>query len=213
MDNNTLHCIAKGILGRSDSSQIPFQLLYGRDLALTKRSEIQWGKFNIETLEYIEQNIPDDQLEKILQSLQPEDSHWNWFKKSLYYNQEGYEWFYLLAEDEIQGMCLVYQPKESVINTGKIYYIEYLAVAPWNRDTLVSKRRYFKVATTMLALITKFLQEAKSLTPAFALHSLPQATGFYEYLGMKYCSEKDKGELKFYEIPIEKAQQLMEAYQ
>lgn len=211
--DNASSSIASGKLSKLDTTQIPFQLLYGRDITLTQQCDIQWGTFNIKTLEYIKQNIPEDQLEKVLQSLQLEDSHWNWFKKSLYYNQEGYEWFYLLAEDEIQGMCLVYQPKKSVINTGEIYYIEYLAVAPWNRDTLISKRKYLKVATTMLALITKFLQEVKFLSPAFSLHSLPQATGFYEHLGMRHYPSEDKDGLKFFEIPIENAKQLMEVHQ
>ncbi len=213
MNNTTTIEISDGLLSKADSSTVPYQIINGLDSKLSQRSDITWGTFNLENLKHIQKNIPTEDQEKVLISLQPEDSHWNWFNKSVHYNTTEYEWFYLIADNDIQCICLVFQPKESVLNNGKIYYIEYLAVAPWNRTTLIANRKYLGVAGTLIQTITEFLYETKGLNAAYSLHSLPQATDYYKHLGMVHCPTKDKGSLKFFEIPLAHTKIQLEAHQ
>ena len=209
---NNLKCITEGMLIKSDSSSTSYQIINGLDLTLSQESDIIWGKFNLETLHYIKNNIAEKDLEKTIRSLHAEDAHWSWFNKAVNYTDDGFEWFYMISDNEVQCICLVFQPKESIINDGNIFYIEYISVAPWNRDTLINKRKYLHVARTMITTIIEYLENVKGLTPAFSLHSLPQAIGYYEHIGMVHCPEEDKTNLKFFEIPLEHAQKLIKAH-
>jgi hypothetical protein len=210
--SNNIKYIAKGLLQKSDFTSTEYQIINGLDLTLSQESDIAWGTFNLKTLHYIENNVAKEDLEEIIQSLHAEDAHWSWFNKSINYTDDGFEWFYMIVNNEVQCICLVFQPKESIINDGDIFYIEYIAVAPWNRETLINKRKYFHVARTMIANIIEYLENAKGLTPAFSLHSLPQSIGYYEHIGMVHCPAQDKTNLRFFELPLEYAQKLIKEH-
>ena len=202
--------IAGGSIERNDGTPIAYELRTGIDYLKIQECDVEWKTFTMEQFKAIN-NLGDEEKEEYIQSMQLEDIHWDWFKKASILKEEGYDWFSLWVEDRIQGMCITYQPKTSFINTGEIFYIEYLAVAPWNRDSKLSARKYKKIASTIIAKITEYMSKNKGLTPAFSLHSLPQAIGFYEHIGMVYCPDEDKDGLRCYEIPVSEAKKLMKA--
>ena len=204
-------CIADGFIEKNDGASVAYELRTGIDYLKIQECDVKWKTFTIEQLKAIKR-LGDEEQEEYLHSMQLEDFHWDWFKKALILKEEGYDWFSLWVEDRIQGMCITYQPKKSVLNTGKIFYIEYLAVAPWNRDSKLIARRYKKIASIIIARITEHMSKNKGLIPAFSLHSSPQAVGFYERIGMIYCPDEDKDGLKCYEIPVSEAKKFMEAY-
>lgn len=195
------------------NSHIKYSIRTGNDLLLSSQCDSSWGSANLEYLKYIKDNVPDDQILNYVSSLQPQDNHWNWLNKTKYYSDDCYDFFYFVAENDIQAMCVTYQPKKSTLyEDKKIFYIEYIAVAPWNRDTLLQKRKYSKIATTLIAAITYYLSNNRGLFPSFSLHSLPQAAGYYEKLGMVNFPKEDKDSLKFYEIPKEHSLALLKEF-
>lgn len=211
--NNTASVISQGLLNKTDGSKEQYKIIYGWNLELSKNCDTQWAEHNLKFFQYIQEHVKEENLDEVLESLQVEDSHWSWFNKSMHFYTDVYKWFYLLAEDKIQGTCIIYQPKESIIGEGNIFYIEYIAAAPWNRKTLITEKEYKGVGTVLITSILKYALETFSLRPGFSLHSLPQAKGYYEQLGMINCATEDKDRLKYYEIPKIEAELLMKSYQ
>lgn len=168
-----------------------------------------WACSNIELFQFIEeQNFDDAKLIEVLESIQTEDHHWDWFKKSYKFMSDEYEWFFLFSEDKPQGACLIYHPEGSALCEENIFYVEYLAVAPWNRDCLVRQREYKGVGSTLLKAALNYSIQKLGLTPGFSLHSLPQAKEYYEKLKMVNVREMDKGPLLYFELPQQEAHNL-----
>jgi hypothetical protein len=130
-----------------------------------------------------------------------EDYHWNWPKKALFYNTSGYDWFFLKTSEGIQSVCLTFHPKESIVQIINIFYIQYLASAPWNRKSTLHERMYHGVGKEILKQVQIYLLKTYHYSYGFSLHSLPQAQCFYESLGMiNFPEYNDNNGLLFYEI-------------
>jgi hypothetical protein len=160
------------------------------------------GAQNIELFEHIEnQGFDENRLEEVLASIQTGDHHWNWVAKSVNTARDEYEWFYLYADGEPQAACLIYHPKDSALERSNIFYVEFLAVAPWNRSCLVRERKYLGVGSSLLRAALNFSIDKLGLSPGFSLHSLPQASGYYAKLNMVNIEDRNKGPLLYFELP------------
>ncbi|PWB18367.1 hypothetical protein DCO45_10395 [Comamonas sp. JNW] len=135
----------------------------------------------------------------ILETAQLEDNHWNWLNKSLSYKTDCYKWFFLVAENYPQAACLVYHPKNSVAGPSNIFYIEYIAAAPWNRENALNERIFKGAGAKLLNHVIIYAKDNLKLDPGFSLHSLPKAIQFYEKIGMTAFPKYDKEGLKFFE--------------
>jgi hypothetical protein len=64
-----------------------------------------------------------------------------------------------------------------------VVYVDYLAVAPWNRKVVQHPQRFKNLGTVMLgaAVATSI---STGLDGRCGLHSLPQSEGFYRRIGM-----------------------------
>ena len=193
-----------------DASTVDYTILTGHDIQLTQECDNQWISYNIDFFKFINENVQDKDLDTVLKSIQMEDSHWNWFNKSIQLYSNAYKWFYFLCDNDIQATCVIYQPKQSILSKKNIFYIEFIAVAPWNRKNAIRDKRYNGVGTLLIKSILEYAIETLKLTPGFSLHSLPQATGYYEQLGMVHCSEEDKESLKYFEISNDKSALLLQ---
>lgn len=204
--------IEEGKLVKRDGQEVDYKITHGWNLLASKECGDVWGQYNLELLEFIEsQSYSEDELSLVLESLQTEDFHWDWFAKSSALRSKEYHWFYMYAEGKPQGACVIYQPKESALHGEKIFYIEYIASAPWNRDSKIRKRLLYGVGSTLMRAILDFSVNTLNLTPGFSLHSLPQAKGYYEKLSMVNVNEKDKDTLVYFELPTADANALLGA--
>ncbi|MGB2862640.1 MAG: hypothetical protein WBC05_04870 [Sedimentisphaerales bacterium] len=195
-------CIESGKLINNVGEAFEYEINHGWDILSANSCDRQWGSFNIRLLEYIEkQKYSEEELNAVLSGIQMEHLHWDWFKKSACYTADGYEWFYMFADGKPQGACLIYHPKDSVIESGNIFYIEFIEVAPWNRDNPIAKREFKGVGTLIIKCVLNFAVTKLKLKPGFSLHSLPQAKGYYEKIGMKNYPERDKDTLVYFEMP------------
>ena len=183
------------------ADKITFDLKHGWDIQYANDCDLQWTGFYTELFNNLEkQNLSPDKITKVLDSLSTQDKHWDWFNKACNYVSDEYEWFFLIAEDKPQGVCVIFHPKPSKLTSGDIFYIEYLAVAPWNRTSLINKKRFSGVGTILLKYAIEFAIKVLNLKPGFSLHSLEQAEGYYLKIGMTPIPSEDKPFLKFFEM-------------
>ncbi|MBB3213909.1 hypothetical protein FHW67_003215 [Herbaspirillum sp. Sphag1AN] len=182
------------------AGEVDYAIYAGWDLLFANLCDRSWGAFNVTLLRYIQSlEAQGVDVDPILEVAQLEDYHWRWLDKSLHYKGNCYQWFFLLAEGYPQAACLIYHPKASVVGAGDIFYIEYIAAAPWNRENVFADRIFKGVGPKLLDCVVSYAQEDLQLQPGFSLHSLPKAEQFYERIGMKAFQAYDKPGLKFFE--------------
>lgn len=195
--------IEDGNITNSSDENKYYAVSHGWNMPYCLACDKEWNGFNLELLEYIEsQNYDSEYLDQVLNSIQTEDHHWDWFTKSALYNSDSFHWFFLQIDNSPQAACLIYQPETSALENRKIFYVKFLAVAPWNRSCLIREREYKGIGTILLKAALKYCIDELKLSPGFSLHSLPQATGYYEKLKMLHVeAHNDKDGLLYYELP------------
>lgn len=195
-------CIADGELCSRGGGSRPYKLLLGWNVALANRCDETWGGFTIKLLRFIEEQQYDaTTLSAVLKEVQIDDSHWRWLDKALIKNGDQYKWFFLLADGEPQAACLIYHPKASAIDGQGIFYIEYLAAAPWNRRNPLNDQAFAGVGKLVVRKVSAYAINHLGLRPGFSLHALPRAAGFYESLGMGRFPALDAGLMPYFEMP------------
>ena len=122
-----------------------------------------------------------------------------------------FECFFIFSNDKPQGACLIYHPKDSIIDSENIFYIEFVAVAPWNRDNPMVERKFKGIGSAIIVCVLDFAIKTLGLKPGFSLHSLPQAIGYYKKIGMENYPERDKPNLAYFEMPRAKAAKMLGA--
>lgn len=197
--------VEEGVLQALDGRSVKYQLHHGWDIAKAFACDRRWGEFNLELLRFIQQKQYDaETLREVLEHIQMDDSHWRWFDKARVFSTSEYDWFFLMADNIPQGACLIYHPKPSVYDAGDIFYVEYIAAAPWNRDNPMS--RVFKgVASIILKYAVNYAHHQLKLRFGFSLQAIPRATGFYQKIGMTAHAKYDDGVMTYFEMPEDAA--------
>jgi GNAT superfamily N-acetyltransferase len=191
--------ISTGVLAGAGGA-VSFDVYAGWNLSIARLCDRAWGTFNVELLRQIRKiETSGKDVTQILDSAQLEDHHWRWLDKTLHYRGDNYKWFFLFAENYPQAACLIYHPKKSVVGAGDIFYVEYIAAAPWNRDNVLAERIFKGVGPKLLDSVITYTKDKLNLRPGFSLHSLPKAVSFYEKIGMTCFDQYDKDGLKFFE--------------
>ena len=198
----TADVIAVGTLKKSDGSEISYNVHCGWDIVKAWACDHEWGKYTVRILSFIDKEFTDPGVrDEILEQTSLEDHHWEWFQKAAFYRSAEYRWFFLMAEGLPQAACLIYQPKASAFADGNIFYVEYIAVATWNRRNPMNGRVFTGVGTKILKHAVEHCRNTLNLMPGFSLHALPKAIPFYEKIGMLRKEDLDKGLLAYYEMP------------
>jgi hypothetical protein len=204
--------IEVGDLVKFTGGSSKYEIRRGWDITASFECDKYWGESNLELFEYInQQQYGEAELNEVLESIQTEDHHWEWFKKSISSTSSEYEWFYLYAEGLPQAACLTYHPKASALGASNIFYIEFLAVAPWNRVCKIRNRKFFGVGSIVFKAALKFSVNHLGLSPGVSLHSLSQASGYYSKLKMVNVVEKNKESMLYFELPEIEAKKLLGA--
>ena len=204
--------ISAGVLHGSTGGQVEYQFFHGWDVTLAHACDNSWGAFNLQLLAHIKGlSLDPSALSAVLNSIQLDDNHWSWLNKSLAFKGEQYRWFFLVAEGYPQAACLIFHPKPSAFDGGGIFYIEYVAVAPWNRKNPMASRSFRGIGTLIVSLVSSYAVNALGLRPGYSLHALPKAIAFYETLGMQRFPYLDKDDLPYFELSFEKCNLIVAA--
>jgi len=204
--------IETGELTQSNGSKTHYFITHGWDPKASLACDAQWKQASLELLQHIiSQDYDDAKLIKVVSSVSMEDDHWQWFEKAMEFHSDEYEWFHLYAEDQPQAACVIYHPKKSVLSPGNIFYVEFVAVAPWNRKCMIRDRKFRGAGTALLRAALRFAVKKLKLRPGFCLHSLPGAQGFYLALKMTNVPGHEKNTMLYFELPESLATIFMEA--
>ena len=86
--------------------------------------------------------------------------------------------------------------------TGKsIVYVEYLAVAPWNREPIQSPRRFSGCGRSLIKFAVQ-RSGALGYDGRVGLHSLPGSRSFYAGVGfVDLGADEAEGGLHYFEYP------------
>lgn len=194
-----------------------FQVHVGADPLITISMQQAWERVHTEVLNkiLIASNGDKSVLQKLLDENKVQDSHWNWAKKYMGLSSSSdYVWFYLTVDCIVQACCIIYHPEVSRFDSKNIFYVDYLAIAPWNRNSILGARKFSSFGTFLLAFATDYSVSKLSYRHGFSLHSLPQAEKFYkEKLGMtSFGNDITKENLLFLEIEEQKAKEMVANY-
>ncbi|WP_417585302.1 GNAT family N-acetyltransferase [Nitrincola sp.] len=194
--------VIKSGLHKDKSGQAhQYDISRGWSDSLAWQCNTSWGQFNLKILQNIDSRpISEDEKHQLISDSSLEDIHWNWLAKHAHYYSSQFEWFFVTINGEPQAACLIYHPENGALTSAPIFYIEYLAVAPWNRPNLVAEQRFKGIGPILIKEVIHFAKDTLGLTEGFSLHSLPKAQSFYTKIGMQAISAKDKDSLAYYEM-------------
>jgi hypothetical protein len=212
INNNVApNIIESGVIKDNNGNDFQYEILEGWDIINAKLCDENWGTYNLNILDYIVANFEsEDEQNKQVNSSQLEDMHWSWFNKHHHYYDNQYNWCFLLVDGIPQGACLIYHPKISIDNQSNIFYVEYVASAPWNRPNLIAPPRFRGIGTKLLKSISKYSLDNHKLTQGFSLLALPKAEGYYQKIGMNHFNVRDEGSMKYFEMFSNEHQVFME---
>lgn len=209
---NQDNIVKQGVLKRDDGVDVDYQLHVGWDFVQAYTCDSTWGPFNIKLMDFIQkQNYDAATLAGVFADIQVDDAHWDWFAKSLHFKTAEYVWFFLVADGKPQGACMIYHPKKSVFEEGEIFYIEYVAVAPWNRKNPMQPRVFKGVGSLLIKHAIQHATTVLNLKHGFCLHALKRAASFYAGIGMHPDPKLDKPNLQYFEMPDKAAADFMVA--
>lgn len=123
---------------------------------------------------------------EILGRLGIPDKHWNWSRKCAVAPGSNRSVYGLLNDDHVEAAMMLLLGKGSRITASglPIVYVDYLAIAPWNRTAVQYPERFRKLGTVMLGAAVE-VSRTLGMEGRCGLHSLPSSEGFYRRFGMK----------------------------
>lgn len=194
---------------------VPYTVHVGLDTMLTLGLDEEWSAEKVVAVGELRvvypDGIPEVDALQILAQYGLTDFGWNWITKTRICSSDDFEWFYLMAEGKAQAVCIIYHPKSSVVDGERIFYIDYIASAYWNRNRPTHRRRFSSVGTKLIAFAIKHFTENLGYRPGFSLHSLPTAEDYYVSLGITpYECDAAKEGLRYFEADAACATVLLE---
>lgn len=203
--------IEDGELMHVSNKKFRYNIVHGWSLKSSAECDKFWKEGWLAIFEKIQKVEPDESKQaQMLASISTEHYHWDWFAKAVKYTTEEYEWFHLYADDKPQAACVIYHPEASALEPGDIFYVKFVAVAPWNLPCSFRPREFSGLGEIVLRAAQRFSVKVLNLRPGFCLHSLPQAEKFYKKLKMiKVEGKEDSQSLAYFELPRSLATELM----
>ncbi|TSH79510.1 GNAT family N-acetyltransferase [Pantoea sp. paga] len=186
----------------------------GVDLKLILDLQSDWGSYKANILAQLMSTHPNittdyDVFCRLIKEYNLTDLHWDWAQKAWKRLGSDYQWFYLIENNKVQGVCVIYFPEKSRFDSKNIFYIDYLATAYWNRNRPSHKAVYSGVGKELINYAVNYACKNLGYRPGFCLHSLPDAETFYFHLGMKdFGIDPNKEDLRIFEASFEVASKL-----
>ena len=169
-------------------------LAEGLDTSHLDFMETQWApairrQKDLALLQFFQLPAADQTPEKwrdIQGTLEVQDHHWEWRTKCSIAPGTNRRVLSLLNGNEVEAAMLLLSGKTSCDPSASlpILYVDYLAVAPWNRKTFQNPQRFRHLGTVMIGAAVEF-SRALGFDGRCGLHSLPQSEGFYRRIGMR----------------------------
>ena len=140
------------------------------------------------------------------------DSHWDWNEKRESMLGSVHRMFGLVDGESVEALMRVDLSKPSRIQPTPytpVVYVDYLAVAPWNRTPVQVKRRFNGLGKVLLGAAVSISIE-EGMDGRCGLHSLQQSEGFYLRAGMEDLGVDAGCKLKYFEFSPHAARKFLE---
>lgn len=203
-DNNLdgKNVIASGTITDNSGNTHNYEILCGWSDPIARQCDSLWKSFHWNVLKHLHTQAGGDKDEfaKLVEQFSLEDAHWQWLAKHKGMYSPQYNWFYLMVDGKPQAACLIFHPKTGHLTTEPIFYIEYLAVAPWNRVNPLESKQFDGLGSILLQKVIEYAESKLSLKSGFSLHSLPKAEGFYKKIGMQTVASAVKDNMTYFEM-------------
>lgn len=199
---------------RQTGQAYQYEVFQGLKPTLVLQLESEWSDEKRKVLRQLLQDVPEVQNDSNLFYEQIflyglADLQWSWLNKAAALTGDEYHWFFLRADSKIQAVCIIYHPKVSREDGERIFYIDYVASAYWNRSRPGYTKQFSSVGRILISHALHFATTTLGYRPGFCLHSLPTAESYYKRLGMvEYEKDVTKENLRYYEAPQVIAEQL-----
>ncbi|EMO38742.1 GNAT family N-acetyltransferase [Leptospira noguchii] len=201
--------IEKGKIKNHSTAEVDtfeiFKLENNKEIFLKSlEADRQWVPIRLRIFtEHVNPKLNSDlsNMYELLISYNIEDLRWRWNEKLTVCGSSDFIWYICVIESKIQGIIIVKHPYQSFIYNHDIFYIDYLASAPWNRNSILSKPQYSKIGRLLIKTALNDLISIYNYTPGFNLHSLKRAESYYQKLGMKKLElDPNKQNLRKFEM-------------
>ena len=185
-------------------------LAEGLDTSHLDFMETQWApairrQYDLAILQFFQLPATDQTPEKWLEiqgKLEVQDQHWEWRTKCSIAPGTNRRVLSLLNAGEVEAAMLLLSGKTSRDPSAPlpILYVDYVAVAPWNRKAFQNPQRFRHLGTVMIGAAVE-LSRGLGLDGRCGLHSLPQSEGFYRRIGMRdYGLDTAYSSLRYFEF-------------
>ncbi len=184
-------------------------LAEGLDTLQLDFMEAQWApamkrQYNLAMLQFFQLPPAERTQEKwyeILGKLAVQDHHWEWRTKCSIAPGTNRCVFSLLNSGEVEAaMMLLFGEKSRGPSPRPIVYVDFVAVAPWNRKPFQDPQRFRGLGTVIPGAA---VEPSRKLghDGRCGLHSLPQSEGFYRQIGMRdFGLDASKSSLRYFEF-------------
>jgi hypothetical protein len=154
-------------------------------------------------LQFFQLREPDrtqEKWEEISGKFGVQDHHWKWRTKCSIAPGTKRRVFSLLNSGEVEAaMMLLFGENSHDQPAQPIVYIDFVAVAPWNRKAFQDPQRFHGLGTVMLGAAVE-VSRTLGHDGRCGLHSLPQSEGFYRQIGMRdFGLDASKG-MRYFEF-------------
>ena len=156
--------------------------------------ERQWApaikrQYDLAILQFFQLLAADQTPDKWLETLgklEVQDHHWKWRTKCSIAAGTKRRVFSLLNASEVEAAMVLLSGETSRDPSAPLpmLYVDFVAVAPWNRRAFQNPQRFRHLGTVMLGAAVE-LSRTLGLDGRCGLHSLPQSEGFYRHIGMR----------------------------
>jgi len=187
----------------------------GLDVAHLDFIEREWAprlkrQYNLALLHFFQLPAADQTQDKWIETLGDygvQDYRWDWRNKCSIAPASNRIIYSLLnaAEVEAAMMLLLGKISRDPSTPLPIVYVDYVAVAPWNRKPIQQPQRFKNLGTVMLGVaVGASIRDGHD--GRCGLHSLPQAEGFYRKIGMSdFGPDAGYSSLRYFEFSAQAA--------
>lgn len=127
-----------------------------------------------------------DSWQKMLEKYGIPDHHWDWERKCAMPVGANRSVYGLLNGDHLEAaMLLAFDQTARLAPVGQpLIYVDYLAIAPWNRSPIQKPERFRRLGSLLLGAAVE-ISRVRNWDGRCGLHSIPSAESFYQAKGMQ----------------------------
>lgn len=148
----------------------------------------------------------EDAFRDLLGQVGVPDEHWDWRRKCAFSAVTSRQAYAVLNGEHVEAVMLLRFGLNSRVDASlPLIYVDFVAVAPWNRAVIQNPERFRSMGTLMLGVAVE-ISRMLGFEGRCGLHSLVPSEGFYRRIGMQdFGIDADHYGLRYFEFDAHSA--------